>query len=222
MLLCYSEEMMRIFSIFLTFLLVFANISAQTRMGAERAYPAVSTFLEGIPFESGSSRNLTDDEVSVLIDVAARSGINVFEMLDCMHRYLAPRKYRAIVMGHQLAGLSRVDFGGPRVEALLPISKLVKIECGAVLNPSQRALDIFITEPHQDYIEIGTAIYETRFGFARMEPNLFADSYGITVKKLFFSAPLEKIEMYEPAKAAIYARGLSRPKRWVLEIIRKW
>lgn len=214
--------MMRIFSIFLTFFLVTGSLTAQTRMGADRAFPAIASFLDNMALESGITHTLTENEVSLLIDQAARSGINVFEMLDCLYRYLAPRKLRIIVMGHQLAGLTRIDFGGPRVEALLPISRLVKIECGAVFNPSQKALDIFITEPHQDYIEIGTAIYETRFGFARMEPNLFADPYGITVKKLFFTAPLEKIEMYEPAKAAIYARGLSRPKRWVLEIIRKW
>jgi len=213
--------MIRIFVIFLTFFFVFGRLPAQTRMGADRAFPLVATVLDSLSLPSGIAHTLTEDEVSKLVDVAARSGINVFELLDCLHRYLAPRRQRLILMGHKLAGLTGVDFGGARVQALLPISKLVKIECGAVLNPSQKAVDIVITEPYQTFIEIGTAIYETRFGFARMEPNLFDDSYGITVRRLFISAPLDRIEMYEPAKAAIYVRGFPRPKRWVLEIIRK-
>jgi len=31
-------------------------------------------------------------------------------------------------------------------------------------------------------------------------------------------APLERLELYEPGKGAIYVKGLSRPKRWNLDV----
>ena len=52
-----------------------------------------------------------------------------------------------------------------------------------------------------------------------MKPGLFLQAYGITIKKFFFNAPLDKLELYAPAKGAIYAKGLSRPKKWNLDII---
>lgn len=113
------------------------------------------------------------------------------------------------------------DMGKDRVLALLPVDKMIKLETGASFNTAQKALDVYLEEEHQAYIEIGTAMYQKTFGFAKISPLLFSEPYGIMVKKMIFATPLEKLELYAPGKGAIYARGISKPKRWNLWVITK-
>jgi len=52
-----------------------------------------------------------------------------------------------------------------------------------------------------------------------MEPRLFAEAYGVQVKRFPVSTELQKLELYAPAKGAIYVKALNRPKRWNLNIV---
>ena len=192
------------------------------RMGANRAEPFVAEYFKKLPLESNQTYILTQQDSLNLVSLGENLGINVFELLDCVYRFSQKYNNRIVLLGNDLQFAKKsFNLGGDRVEALLPIDKLIRIECGATFDKNQRALDIYLIDSYQDYIEIGTAVYEKRFGFAQLEPNLFSKPYGIQVKRMIFTSNLDKIVMYEPAKAAIYVKGIIKPKRWVLDIIKR-
>jgi len=219
---CFTDMKHSVLGFFCLLLLLFpiSSSSGQSRLGADLAVPAVNQFLTGLPLEAGTAYIFTETDSANIIDIAARARINVFELIDCLYRYLSPRNYRVSIAGARLRQLQgRYDFGGERVLSILSIEKLVKLETGAVFSGTENALDIYLDSGYETYIEIGTAIYDNRFGFKRLSPLLFSDAYGITVKKLFFSAPLTKLELFAPGKGAIYVKGISRPKKWNLNVI---
>jgi len=165
---------------------------------------------------------LTDKDAEGLIDLAAQIHINVFEVLDCTFRYIKPLNIRMQFSGSQLRNLQkRYDLGGDRVLAILSVEKLNNLEIGARLNNGQNDLDIFLNSPSEKYIEIGTAIYDVRFGFRKISPLLFDEAYGVTVKKMFITTTLEKLELFAPGKGAIYVKALQRPKKWNLDVVTK-
>jgi hypothetical protein len=216
---------MKFFRLFLLFIILgvpFLAVAQDNQEGADVAAPRVADFMGTLPLIQGTIYTLSDDETVRIIELASRVHINVFELLDCTYRYLAPHKLRIAITGEAMRKLLPLyDLGQDRVLALLPLDKMIRLETGASLSAGQTALDIFLEKEYQTYIEIGTAIYQKRFGFAQIEPLLFAEPYGIMVKKLFFSAPLVKLELYAPGKGAIYAKGLFRPKRWNLWVVTK-
>jgi len=188
--------------------------------GADQASPEISLFLQTLPLKKAQLYTFSDAETEAIIGLAAKVRVNVFELIDCVYRYTASINSRIAISGSSLRKLQKnYNLGGERVLAILPVDKLNTIEIGAKLTENQRALDMYLESVHQTYIEIGTAVYETRCGFTAMKPGLFLQAYGITIKKFFFNAPLDKLELYAPAKGAIYAKGLSRPKKWNLDII---
>ncbi len=213
---------LRSFCIILLCLLSFLPLAAEIREGADQAAPVIASYLAKLPLQVGQVYTLSDTETFNIIDLAAKAHINVFELLDCAYRYTKPQGKRIAMTGDSMRKLQETyDLGQERVLALLPVDKMSKLESGASFSNDQTALDVFLAAPHQAYIEIGTAIYEKHFGFARIEPLLFAEPYGITVKKLIFSVQLEKLELYAPGKGAIYAKGFSKPKKWNLWVITK-
>lgn len=213
-------KIFRLVSILALLALPLCAVTGEIRAGADAASPRVASFLELIPMKSGSIYTFSDDETRRMVAMAAEAHINVFELLDCAYRYAAPRGFRISVSGSSLRKAQAThDLGGERVLALLPVSKMIRMEAGAAQQAGQNALDVYLDSDHEAYIEIGTAVYDRHFGFARIDPLLFSSPFGIEVKKLFFTAPLKKLELYEPAKAAIYASGISKPKRWVLHTV---
>lgn len=197
-------------------------LAAETQAGADAAAPEIAAYLKTLDLSEEKLYTLNDAETERIIELAARLRINVFELIDCTCRYAIPNRVRISITGDAMRKVQAAyDLGQERVLALLPVDKMTKLETGFSREKGQTALDVFLESPHQAYIEIGTAVYDKRFGFARVEPLLFAAPYGITVKKLIFSAPLEKLELYAPGKGAIYAKGFSRPKKWNLWIITK-
>jgi hypothetical protein len=193
---------------------------AQSRLGADHAAPAVAAFLDAIPAMSGKAYQLSESQTDSLLSLAVTNKINVFELLDCIYRNVSARHGRVTINGAALRKLeSRYDLGGERILAILPVDKLDYLETGALLDSDDRPLDIYLVSPHESRLDIGTAYYRTRFGFASVSPLEFSSAYGITVKKLVFSAPLEKLELYEPGKGAIYVGGMSKPKRWNLDVV---
>lgn len=195
---------------------------AEIRLGADSASTAVSSFLGTLEFPPGRVRVLSQAETESLMEIAANNHINVFELIDCAYRHLSVRSQRIMISGDALrATRARFDLGDDRVLAILPIDSLVSLQVGSQIIPGQNPLDIVLSAELEKYIEIGTAKYKTHFGFKRLEPLLFQDSYGVTVRKLLFTAPLDRLELYAPGKGAIYVQGLSKPKRWNLRTIKR-
>jgi hypothetical protein len=98
---------------------------------------------------------------------------------------------------------------------------MVSLEIGAVQKAGQKAMDVQLSAGREEYIEIGTAVYEPRFGFSTLSPLQFGGAYGVRVKRFFLSSDLDRLELYEPGKGAIWVKGLGRPKKWNLWIVRK-
>lgn len=189
-------------------------------IGSDNAAPIIKELLESLPMEKNKIYVFTDSETEKLIAKAADIKINIFELLDCIYRYLAQNSFRAEIKGSSLQRLlEKFDFGKDRIPALLPIAKIEKMQTGAVFEENQHALDMYLKEPYEKYIEIGIAMYKTRFGFKKIEPNLFSQSFGMQVKKFGIKKAIEKIHLYENGKGAIYAKGFIKPKRWNLWLI---
>lgn len=208
---------------FLCLLALFAScmqLSAQSRLGANNAAPKIAFFMNSLTFVPETVHVLTEQETGALFQLAASNKINVFELIDCVYRTVSVRNVRVAITGDSLRKLeTRFDFGGERILAILPIGKLDYLETGALFESDDKALDIFLVSTHESRMEIGTALYQRRFGFASVAPLVFSAAYGITVKKLFITTTLEKLELYEPGKGAIYVGGMSRPKRWNLDVV---
>lgn len=210
-------------TIALSVLLLFSpSLASAQRLGADLAVPRVTSFLKTLPLKPGQMYTFTARDTERFIDLAAEIHINVFEALDCTFRYVKPLNVRIQVMGSELRKLqARYNLGGERVLAILSVDKLNYLETGANLLPGQYDLDIFLLSPTETYIEIGTAVYEARFGFRKMSPLLFDQAYGITVKKLVITTTLEKLELFSPGKGAIFVKAIGRPKRWNLNVVTK-
>lgn len=206
--------------IFSVYFLSAQSIDAQTRLGANNAAPAVHNFLEKLPLVSGTVYTLSAQETLEIVKLSSAIGINVFELIDCTYRYLSPKNMRITITGTALRNTKNTyDLGEERIEALLPIDLMISLEIGAVLSSGQHAMDVYLMSKHQSDIEIGTAFYESKFGFSRISPLLFSEPYGVSVKKFLFTSTLDYIELYEPSKVAIYAKNVSRPKKWVIRTI---
>lgn len=210
---------------YLSLLFVFVSLAPAVfaqgaKPGANGAAAEVAALLAGFELPATGTALLDDGRTETMIALAARMRINVFELLDASYRYLAPLGFRISIPGSSLRKTEALyDFGRERVRALLPVDVIERIEIGAVRNPEQKAMDVWLSEPREEFIEIGTAVYQTRFGFEKLSPLRFDRSYGVTVKRFFFSTVLERLELYEPGKGAIYVKGLSRPKKWNLWIV---
>ncbi|MBO8450485.1 MAG: hypothetical protein IAA96_05200 [Spirochaetes bacterium] len=196
--------------------------AGDSRIGPDAAFPYLEAYLEGIPFTPGEVYECSAEELREVLDLAAEIHINVFEIIDCFYRWITPRNIRIAIQGSDLRRMQEeFNLGGKRVQAILALENLQRLETGAKLSAGQEALDLYLTEPYEAYIEIGTAIYETRAGFRSVSPKLFDDAYGITVKKFFIKTPLVKLELFAPGKGAIYVKAISRPKRWNLDVVTK-
>ncbi len=219
----YAKGTFLLFFGLLAFFAASASFAAvDERLGADHAEPGVARFLAGLPLKPGTLHECTESETLALIELASNEHINVFELIDCVFRYVAPQSIRVRIYGDFLRlAENDYDLGGERVLAILSIDSLRYLEFGARLSEGQTDLDIFMSKPRESFIEIGTARYEARFGFKKVSPLLFGEAYGVMVTKLFIKTPLKKLELFSPGKGAIYVNALSKPKRWNLNIIRK-
>jgi len=192
------------------------------KMGADKASPFIATALGALPFEKSNTYTLDGPETEKLFALAAELQINVFELIDASYRYLAPRGFRMNLSGATLRSVeSRFDFGRERVRSLLPIDTMISLEVGAVQKAGQKAMDVRLSASREEYIEIGTAVYETRFGFSVLSPLQFNGAFGVKVKRFPFTTDLDRLELYEPGKGAIWVKGLGRPKKWNLWVVKR-
>jgi len=182
----------------------------------------VRSYLEGIPLTVNTLYRFSEKETGELVELARVEKINVFELIDCIVRYAKPRRFRVSLQGSYIRDLqSTYNLGGQRVLTILSIETLQFLEAGYRLTGDDRDMDVYISEEREAYIEIGTARYNTRFGFDSVSPLSFSGAYGIMVKKLFITTPLERLELFSPGKGAIYVKAISRPKRWNLDVVTK-
>jgi len=195
---------------------------ADGKMGADKAAPFIATELGSLPLEKSKTYILDAVETEKLFALAAELQINVFELIDASYRYLAPRGFRMSLLGTTLRVVeTRFDFGRERVRSLLPIDTMISLEIGAAQQAGQKAMDVRLSAGREEYIEIGTAVYEPRFGFSTLSPLQFGGAYGVRVKRFLFTTDLDRLELYEPGKGAIWVKGLGRPKKWNLWIVKK-
>jgi len=199
------------------------NLSANSwRLGADHAEPGVAMFLTGLELIPGTMYVCTETDTANLIALAEMEKINVFELIDCIYRYINPRNIRFTIFGKHIREMqSNFDLGGDRILAILAIDTLRYIEFGSILEDGQKAMDAYLESAKETYIEIGMAYYESEFGFLSLSPLLFNEAYGIIIKKAFFKAPLIKVELFSPGKGAIYVKNMFRPKRWNLDVVTK-
>lgn len=204
-----------------SFVRIFAEVSYDS-IGADAAFPYIEKVLQSVPIPSDKIYICTDEDVEKLIAKTAEVKINIFELLDCTYRYLSKNELRVVIKGSSLKKLTeKFIYGDERILSLIPIPIIEKIETGFSFKPGQKPLQIFLSQKYEKYIEIGTAFYEKEFGFEKMEPHLFLDSYGMKVKKFNIKLKIKKIHLYESAKGAIYAKGFYKPKKWYLCIVEK-
>lgn len=193
-------------------------------IGADAAYPSIEKVLKNIDFQAYHIYEMTADDLERLITKSAEIQINIFELFDCMHRYLTAHNFRVRVPGDLLRKINEVYIlDGDMVGKLMPFDKLDYLETGVRFNDSQNALDVYLTEKYQADLELGIGFYETHFGFKHVEPLCFYDCFGIKVKTKIFNItkPASKLHLYDRGKGSFHVQGFFRGKHWYLDLIEK-
>ncbi len=159
-----------------------------------------------------------------LFDYADSKDVNVFELFAVVVPVLEEQQVRLLILGSTLRRVTEsFRVGGDRAQALLPIPKVRYIELGAAIVPDDDlTVEIFLTEEHQQYLEIANITLGTHYGFADVEGRAFTGGFGAGVRRIGFNFNLDSIDLYELNKVAIYVRNFARPKRWrIYDIERK-
>lgn len=196
------------------YFLIFSSLHV-VGMSADEAYPIIEKTVLALPMRENSVYYVNDDDVKGILGTASDIGINLFELIDCMYRYLAPNNKRLEISGETLRNArASFSYGGYPVEQLLPIDTIVSVQVGACFTKNQNPLEMELEAPYSVYIEIATAAYDTRCGFTKMQPLNFLESYGMYIKKWNITKQIRKIHLYESGFGAVYAQGFFKPKKW--------
>jgi len=201
------------------YLLFFSSVHL-VGMSADEAYPVIEKIISTMPMRENSIYYVNDNDIQLILGAAAETSINLFELIDCMYRYLAMNNKRLEISGTLLRNARTLfSYGEYPVEQLLPIDNLVSVQVGARFNQNQNPLEMVLDAPYSVYIEIATAVYDTRCGFTKLQPFNFLESYGMYIKKWNITKQIRKIHLYEPGFGAVYAQGFFKPKKWELRAI---
>lgn len=201
------------------YLLIFSSVHL-VGMSADEAYPVIEKIISTMPMRKNSIYYVNNEDIQLILGAAAETSINLFELIDCMYRYLAMNNKRLEISGILFRNARTLfSYGGYPVEQLLPIDNLVSVQVGACFNQNQNPLEMELDAPYSVYIEIATAVYDTRCGFTQLQPFNFLESYGMYIKKWNITKQIRKIHLYEPGFGAVYAQGFFKPKKWELRAI---
>ncbi|MFP4430352.1 MAG: hypothetical protein ACLFPV_03815 [Spirochaetaceae bacterium] len=184
----------------------------------------VEPFLQFEDRTEGPEQHMADlDLLVTLFDYADSKDINLFELFGVVVPVLERREVRLVILGSRLREATEVfELGGDRANALFPVEKVRYVELGAKLAPTDSAVDVYLTEEHNQFLEIADITLRTHYGFADVENRVFTGGFGAGVKRIGFSFNLDSIDMYELNKVAIFVRNFGRPKRWrIYDIKRK-
>ena len=187
--------------------------------GADAAYPIFEKMFSEMQIPENKLYIVSDQDMATMLDKSVELDINLFELLDCIYRYLAPNHKRFEISGTVLREAQTTYSYGDPIETLLPIEKMEKIQVGACLTQEQKPLDMWLSEPYSVFIKVATAVYDTRCGFGKLEPLNFLQPYGMQVKKWNIVKPIRKFHLFEPGRSAVYAEGFFRPKRWWVDSV---
>ena len=188
----------------------------------EKEKKAIEKVLATFLLKEGEMHSCTKEEVDAILTIAIKQELNLFELLYATNAYLIKTGNRILIKGSILRELeTKIIYGNERVYALMPINIIEEIEIGTIPKTKLEAhvIDIFFKQSYEKYIEIGSAIYEKHIGFNKAENNIFSECFGMNVKKIGIKKKIDKIEMYEKTKIAIYVKGFPRPKKWIFEKI---
>lgn len=208
----------RFFCILLALFFISFEIYSSASYSYENEIYAIEALIKTFELKDGEVHNCTKDEVELLLKEGAKNYLNLFEILYATNIYLAKINARLILKGDFLREIEeQISYGNERVYALIPISIIDEVQLGSSKNESEHILDIFLSQPYQKYIEIGTAIYESHIGFSKIENKTFSGCFGMSVKKLGLKKKIDRIVMYEKTKIAIYVKAFPIPKKWNFE-----
>ena len=187
--------------------------------GADAAYPIFEKMFSEMQIPENKLYIVSDQDMATMLDKSVELDINLFELLDCIYRYLAPNHKRFEISGTVLRNAQTTYSYGDPIETLSPIEKMEKTQVGACLTQEQKPLDMWLSEPYSVFIKVATAVYDTRCGFGKLEPLNFLQPYGMQVKKWNIVKPIRKFHLFEPGRSAVYAEGFFRPKRWWVDSV---
>ena len=201
------------------YLLIFLSLYV-VGMSADEAYPTIEKIVSALPMQETIVYHTNDDDVQQILGAAADTGINLFELIDCMYRYLAPNNKRLEISGARLrSARASFAYGGYPIEQLLPIDTIVSVQLGACFTKTQNPLEMELEAPYSVYVEIATAAYDIKCGFTKLQPLTFLESYGMYIKKWNITKHIRKIHLYEPGSGAVYVNGFFKPKKWAFGAI---
>ena len=201
------------------YLLIFLSLYV-VGMSADEAYPTIEKIVSALPMQETIVYHTNDDDVQQILGAAADTGINLFELIDCMYRYLAPNNKRLEISGARLrSARASFAYGGYPIEQLLPIDTIVSVQLGACFTKTQNPLEMELEAPYSVYVEIATAAYDIKCGFTKLQPLTFLESYGMYIKKWNITKQIRKIHLYEPGFGAVYVNGFFKPKKWAFGAI---
>ncbi len=214
--------MKKIYMIALISISLFSTLLFGESIGADVAAPKIEEVIKTVDVPQGKVYVCSDQDVELLIATAADVQINIFELIDCVYRYLEKNKLRIKINGSSLRKLmDKYEYGDERILSLMPVPLINKIYLGYKLKKNDRPFEVYMKDKYEKYVEIATVLYEKDFGFTEMKPNLFLNSYGMKVKKFNIKLRVKKIHLYEPGYGAVYAKGFFKPKKWGFETIKK-
>jgi hypothetical protein len=183
-------------------------------IGADESYPILEKMFSEMPIPENTIYTVTDQDMAVMLDKSVELYINLFELIDCIYRYLAPNNKRFEISGDVLRNAQTTFSYGDPIETLLPIENIEKLQVGACFTQEQKPLDMWLSAPYSVFIKVATAVYDTRCGFGKMKPLNFLEPYGMQVKKWNIIKNIRKFQLFEPGRSAVYAEGFFRPKTW--------
>lgn len=215
--------MLRITDRFLRFFLLLGTASSL------HAQSQIFENLVGQLPEGSGPHLLTLAQIEQLLDIGVQNGWNVFDLLNEGIPYLVSQKKRIKLLGTDLRSAAKIyRLGDSRVDAVLPLPKIVEIQIGYPVNSQSGAADIVLSEPHSQFLELGEFTLQTRYGFRQVRGRSLANAYGISVRNGLFSFDMSHIERVpdptggnNPNFIAIHLNLFFRPKRWHIDPIRK-
>lgn len=189
--------------------------------GVDAAYPILEKMFSEMQIPKDVLYTVSDQDMATMLDKSVELNINLFELLDCIYRYLAQNNKRIEISGTVLRNAQTTYSYGDPIETLLPIEKMEKIQVGTCFTQEQKPMDMWLESPYSVYIKIATAVYDTRCGFGKIESHNFLEPYGMQVKKWNIVKNIRKFQLFEPGRSAVYAEGFFRPKTWWVDSVTK-
>ena len=204
---------LRIFCCLIVVFSLFTTVSVAEGLG---------TLLSRVDGNRNTVSTVEFQTLTGMMEYAAENENTIFELLNASAMYLKEKNWRVRIDGDDLRAVNRrFDLGGARVNALLPVEKIIYIEIGSSLNTDKPEMEVHLSEKFSDFLEIGDFYLSRNFGFKALDNAWFKDAFGIKVKYLIFKMNLSGIELYDTNKIAIYASSFPKPKRWRIDPVRE-